>query len=246
MSGDKTRNQGNTFGVCAPDCERQFAVKTDRSFPRGRAPLFTPLFSGALAVSAAALLSGCMSSPTYGTDKTATQQLFDDVTGIVSTATLTGQTGKEPIAYKPRPELVRPASLEVLPEPQREMATADNSAWPESPEQRRARLRAEATENQDNPGYRSPIVMGTAGNKALDSDPVNVTPEQRAEIERRRRERNQGSSTNRKYLSEPPLEYRVPNETAAVGELGEDEWKKQNRGKKAAGKSWSLRDLLPW
>lgn len=227
-------------------------MKTDRSFPRGRAPLFTPLFtplfSGALAVSAAALLSGCVSSPTYGTDKTATQQLFEDVSGIVSTATLTGQTGKEPIAYKPRPELVRPASLEVLPEPQREMATADNTAWPESPEQRRARLRAEATENQDNPGYRSPIVMGGAGgsNSALDSDPVNVTPEQRAEIERRRRERNQGSSTNRKYLSEPPLEYRVPNETAAVGDIGEDEWKKQNRGKKAAGKSWSPRDLLPW
>ena len=212
-------------------------MKTDRSLPRGRAPLFL----GLSAVCAAVLLSGCMSSPTYGTDKTATEQLFEDVTGVISTDVLTGGRNREAeIAYKPRPELVRPASLEVLPEPQREIATADNSAWPESPEQRRKRLRDEATENQENFNYRSPITGG-----GIPQGSASLTPEQRAELERRKRERNQGDANSRKYLSEPPVAYRVPNETAAVGDLGEDEWKKERRGKSSSGKS-SLRDLLPW
>lgn len=199
---------------------------------------------GVSAVCAAALLSGCVSSPTYGTDKTASQQLFEDITGVVSTEGLAGRSGEAEIAYKPRPELVRPASLEVLPEPQREIAAADNTAWPESPEQRRARLRAEATENQENPTYRSPIVMGGSF-RAPGSDVSDATPEQRAEILRRKREANQGNANSRKYLSEPPVEYRVPNETAAADDFGEDEWKKERRGKAASGKS-SWRDLLPW
>jgi len=213
-------------------------VKTDRSLPRGRAPLFV----GASAVCAAALLSGCMSSPTYGTDKTAGQQLLEDVTGVISTEGLAGRSRESEIAYKPRPELVRPASLEVLPEPQRDLVTADNSAWPESPEQRRARLRAEATANQDNPNYRSPIVVGGIAR----NEQPEMTKEQRQEFLRRKREMNQGTAGERKYLSEPPVEYRVPNATAAADDLGEDEWKKQQRGKKAAGKSSSWRDLLPW
>ena len=213
-------------------------MKTDRSLPRGRAPLFV----GASAVCAAALLSGCMSSPTYGTDKTAGQQLLEDVTGVISTEGLAGRSRESEIAYKPRPELVRPASLEVLPEPQRDLVTAENSAWPESPEQRRARLRAEATANQDNPNYRSPIVVGGIAR----NEQPEMTKEQRQEFLRRKREMNQGTAGERKYLSEPPVEYRVPNATAAADDLGEDEWKKQQRGKKAAGKSSSWRDLLPW
>ncbi len=211
---------------------------------------------GASALCAAALLSGCMSSPTYGTGKSANQQLLEDLTGVISTDALTGANRQAEIAYKQRPELVRPASLEVLPEPQQELVSADNPAWPEAPEARRARLRAEATENRDNPGYRSPITGGvssapttvvghTFGNGVAHADEVN-TREQRAEFLRRKREVNQGSPTTRKYLSEPPLEYRVPNATASADELGEDEWKKQQRGKKAAGKGTTWRDFLPW
>lgn len=215
-------------------------MKTDRSSPRRRAPLFL----GASAACAAAILSGCVSSPTYGTDKTASQQLFEDVTGVISTDALSGTGREKEIAYKPRPELVRPASLEVLPEPQSEIVAAGNSAWPESPEQRRARLRAEATENQENPNYRSPIVMGGSF-RAPGAETADTTPEQRAELLRRKREVNQGRADSRKYLSEPPVAYRKPNDTAPADDFGEDEWKKQKRGKAAAGKS-SWRDLLPW
>ena len=231
-------------------------MKTDRSSSRGRAPLFL----GASAVCAAALLSGCMGSPTYGTDKTAGQQLFEDVTGVISTEGLIGRGREAEIAYKPRPELVRPASLEVLPEPQQELASAENPAWPESPEERRARLRAEATENQDNPNYRSPIV--SSGTRTVTRTEAHRNPnymdraprpqvmegsgQNRAEVQRRIRENRQGTPTTRKYLSEPPLDYRVPAETAAAGELGEDERVKERRLRQAAGKSGSWRDYVPW
>jgi len=96
-----------------------------------------------------------MSSPTYGTDKTAGEQLAGDVSSAFSIS----PKHNAPIDYKPRPELVKPAAgqKEVLPPPQESIETA-NTEWPESPEARRARLRADATAHQDDPSYQSQIV----------------------------------------------------------------------------------------
>lgn len=213
---------------------------------RGGAPL---LLSVSL-VCATALLSGCMGSPTYGTGKTANEQLLEDVTGVLQV----GPRDRGPeIAYNPRPDLVKPSSLEVLPPPQEELAAAGNPAWPESPEQRRARIRAEATANQDNPNYRPQVRPGMAssggagvdvdGNRALTA---TMAPDsgRRAELQRRVRQNNQGEATSRRYLSEPPLDYRRPSDTAAVGELGEEEWKKERQAKRAQGeRTW--RDYIP-
>ena len=223
-------------------------MKIDRISTRGRAPLFV----GVTLVCASALLSGCMSSPTYGTGKTANEQLFEDLTGVLSV----GPTRKGPeIAYNPRPELVRPSSLEVLPEPQMAAASSENPAWPESPEQRRARLRAEATENQDNPTYRSPI-LASAGitrgtvDGSVDSEgrPISLadmpSKQMRAEAQRRARVQNQGDPNTRRYLSEPPPQYRQPSATAASGDLGEDEWAKERRQGTKGGTTW--RDFVPW
>ena len=62
-------------------------------------------------------------------------------------------------------------------------------------------------------------------------------------------ESKQGDPTTRKYLSEPPLAYRVPSDTAPQNDIGEDEAKKARRLKKEAaaksGKS-GLFDWLPW
>ena len=127
------------------------------------------LLLGGSLVAAAALASGCMSSPTYGTDKTANAQLMSDVGGILSFSA----KKKAPIDYAPRPELVKPAKgEETLPAPQDSVATASNPNWPESPEQRLARLRAEADANVDNPNYNSPIVpdMADAGAEAQVAD----------------------------------------------------------------------------
>ncbi|RUW54837.1 MULTISPECIES: hypothetical protein [unclassified Mesorhizobium] len=216
-----------------------------------RLALLAPLVVSGLA------LSGCMGSPTYGTDKTAAEQLAGDLTGAVSFA----PKHKDPIDYKPRPTLVKPApgQKEALPAPQESIQTA-NAGWPESPEQRRARLRADATAHQNDPAYQAEIVddvqtdpasvkraMAESGSshppawKPADSDKGRA-----AEIQRRLAESKQGDPNTRKYLSEPPLPYRVASDAAPQNELGEDEYKKERRLKaKAEGKKGGWFDWLP-
>ncbi len=203
-----------------------------------------------------ALLSGCIgASPTYGTGKAADEQLLEDVTGILSI----GPTSKQPIDYKPRGELVKPADKNILPPAQESItASAGSGAWPESPEQRRARIRADATANQDNPTYDSPVEADSTGSNGITSTArygergnfeVQPDPEQqRAEFNRRLAETRQGSSGSRKYLSEPPLVYREASASAPVGDVGEPEWKKEQRQKRAARKKGTggLSDWLPW
>ncbi|UVK37520.1 hypothetical protein LHFGNBLO_004568 [Mesorhizobium sp. AR10] len=221
---------------------------------RVRVALLAPLVASGLA------LSGCMGSPTYGTDKTAGEQLAGDLSSAFSFA----PKRKEQIDYKPRPELVKPApgQKEVLPPPQESIETA-SADWPESPEQRRARLRADATAHQDDPSYQSQIVddvqtdpasvkraMAESGSshppawKPADSDKGRAD-----EIKRRLAESKQGDPNKRKYLSEPPVQYRVAADTAPQGDIGEDEYKKERRLKKEAAaksKSGGMFDWLPW
>ncbi|WP_019173608.1 hypothetical protein [Pseudaminobacter salicylatoxidans] len=203
-------------------------------------------------------VSGCVSSPTYGTDKTSTEQLVGDVTGILSVA----PKNREKIDYKPRPELVRPKPGENLnlPAPQENIVTASNSAWPESPEQRRSRMRAEATANRDNPGWEPEIQGDLNAPSSARSLPLGVSQrtqdsglgkpgmerDQREAFNKRLAETRQGNPTVRKYLSEPPLDYRQPSASAPSGDIGEDEYKKERRLKAAAGKKGSWRDILPW
>ena len=220
-----------------------------------RLALLAPLMVSGLA------LSGCMSSPTYGTDKTAGTQLVEDLSNAFTFA----PTKKDKIDYKPRPTLVKPAAgqREALPVPQDNITQVAGSEWPESPEQRRARLRAEATEHQDDPTYRAQIVDDiqadpVAWKEALRESGSSHPPPpgkglansaaRRAEIARRSAEGKQGSPTTRKYLSEPPLDYRVAADTAPQNDIGEDELKKERRLKKEAaakGKKGTF-DWLPW
>ena len=203
-------------------------------------------------------LTGCIGSPTYGTDKSAGAQLASDITGMLSPA----PKRREPIDYKPRPELVKPApgtKTAALPPPQASVAATSNPQWPESPEQARARFRAEATANQDDPNYRSPIVQDVAlaqpsgdptlSNHRGEDSGVNAGKNMRAtrkEFNRRLADTKQGSPNTRKYLSEPPLAYRQAAETAPVGDIGEDEWQKDRRAKRAAHTGgWSIRQLIP-
>ncbi|MBD0415709.1 hypothetical protein [Oryzicola mucosus] len=206
---------------------------TDRKILRG-------LWLAPLVVSGLAM-TGCASAPTYGTDKSASEQLAGDLTGMFSLAPKTNN-----INYKPRPELVKPApgQREQLPAPQENIVVADAAQWPESPEERRKRIRDEATANQNNPFYKPQVVNDMT---ALNGPDMSTwTPAQRkAEIERRLRESKQGSSNTRRYLSEPPLAYRAPAATAAQNELGEDEFKKERARKRAAKGGSGLFDWLP-
>ncbi|HEY4192070.1 MAG TPA: hypothetical protein VGM46_05455 [Mesorhizobium sp.] len=224
-----------------------------------RLMLLAPLVVSALA------LSGCMSSPTYGTDKTSSEQLADDLSSAFSFA----PQKKEHIDYKPRPALVKPAAgqKEALPVPQDSITQTASNEWPESPEQRRARLRADATAHQDDPNYQAQIVdddpnaVPTADNYKVaqlghdrapawtPEDSGEGTAARRAEISKRLQEQKQGDPTTRKYLSEPPVDYRVAASTAPQGDIGEDEYKKERRLKKEAaakGGKKGMFDWLPW
>ena len=225
-------------------------MKIDRIPARAR----VSLVPGMVAVCAASLLSGCMSSPTYGTGKSANAQLFEDLTGVISTeAMVSNQRRGSEIAYTPRAEIVRPASLEVLPEPQQDVTSANNPAWPESPEQRRARIRAEATANRDDVNFRpsvdapasSRVTAAAAVQSGRDAGQPTIAPMNLSGSPVVQRQAKQGDPNQRRYLSEPPTEYRVPSADAPSGELGEDEWKKERSAKRGGGKS-SWRDFVPW
>lgn len=182
-------------------------------------------------------IAGC--SPTYGTDKTANEQLMEDLTGIMSL----GPRDRKVITYKPRPELVKPESLSVLPPPQADMASSENPQWPESPEQRLARIRAE---NSEGGVPTTAIIRDGNGREQIVGDPIasDDPRAQREEFKRRLAEsRAAGDPAVRRNLSEPPVEYRQPASTAPVGEIGEDEWKKERDAKRAAGQK---RRWLPW
>lgn len=186
-------------------------------------------------------LAGCVASPTYGTDKTANQQLLEDVTGMLALGPKKGPQ----IDYKPRPELVTPETTAVLPPPQNDVATASNPQWPEANEERLARIRAEADENRDSPFYRPNVVNDATGRNAevTYDDPIlaNMSSRERhEEIQRRRILARSGGTNSRKYLSEPPVDYRRPAETAPVDDIGEPEWKKERRAVRDAGGGRSL------
>ena len=191
-----------------------------------------------IVISALIGLSACTSAPTYGTGTRSDVQLIEDIAGIM---TITPQD-KEPIDYKPRPGVIAPASSSALPEPQ-ESITKQAGVMPETPEMRRKRVRDEATANQGNSLYQSPIIntgLGQVQNKAL-------TPDEQRERFRAARAIQDGAYSGRRFLSDPPSDLKVAADTAPVGDLGEPEKKKEARRKKLAqGGGFSLRNLWPW
>lgn len=219
---------------------------TDKN--RGRVALLASLSASGL------LLAGCVSSPTYGTDKTATEQLATDLSSALTFA----PPKREQIDYKPRPELVKPAAGQKgnLPAPQDSVVQTASGQWPESPEQRRARIRANATANQDNRFYEPEVINDLPAQAAAPVPAVsdkfdlrenaNAHVTKRADVQKRLAQSRQGNPTTRRYLSEPPLDYRVASNTAPQDELGEDEYVKERRLKRAASKKGGMFDWLPW
>ncbi|WP_099865342.1 hypothetical protein [Pararhizobium haloflavum] len=197
------------------------------------------------------VLSGCMGSPTYGTDQTAAEQLLDDLSSAASIRTPQGAD----IEYQPRPDLVTPPDNAQLPPPQPSVASSEQ--WPESPEETRDRLRAEADLsggqaaglNAPRTGYTGsraypPVVGGGA-----DGPPPPGSQDTRESQERYRaaQEVARGSNpTRRNFLSEPPLDYRRPAETAPVGDFGETERSKERRRERLAERPGNERRWWPF
>jgi hypothetical protein len=185
------------------------------------------LAAGIAAILAGGLvLSGCIGGPTYGTDKTAGEHLLDDLGSAVSLA----PAKKDPVKYQPRPGLVLPPQQQQtdLVEPQQSLASREaNPAWVESPEETRARLRDEADANKNDPNYVSPLAKANANGRRLSA-------KEQQEAYREARKIEQGAySDKRRFLSDPPLEYRRLPEGSEV-DLGEPEKDKERRRKKEA------------
>ncbi|MEQ8481017.1 MAG: hypothetical protein RIC18_10185 [Hoeflea sp.] len=207
-------------------------------------------------IAASLALSGCL-GPTYGTDKSSTEQLVDDLGNIAS---IGPQRKGADIEYNPRPAIVKPPQTASLPAPQQNISE-NNPAWVESPEETRERLVAEAEENGNSAGFRSPLarrgVDSSAGGpttlgRGADGPP---TPFETATRDKRQREAYQQArkiqqgaySDRRRFLSDPPLTYRKPAETAPVGELGEPEKVKERRRLAEAKKAGTgKRSWWPW
>ncbi|PWE57963.1 hypothetical protein DEM27_01875 [Metarhizobium album] len=189
-------------------------------------------------VGACLSLSSCMSSPTYGTDKTAAEQLITDLGDATALTTKKDRNLK----YSPRPGLVLPGESNklALVEPQESLAGKNNPQWVESPEETRKRLVDDAELNKNKPHYRSPLALTGANARSLNTD------EQLATYRAARAEQKSAYS-DRRYLSDPPTEYRAVSDQAALDDLGEPERKKEKRRKKeAAAEKQSSRWWMPF
>ncbi|MGB3878822.1 hypothetical protein [Shinella zoogloeoides] len=180
------------------------------------------------------LLTGCM-GPTYGTDKSAGEQLVEDLGNAVMIQPDNKDAKK--IRYQPRGGLVVPKDKMALANPQQSVSSKDNPEWLENPEDMRERLRDEADANANDPHYRSPLANQHTTSKQLSS------AEQTQAYREARRLQQGAYSDKRRYLSDPPVEYRkLPEEAQA--DLGEPEKQKERRRKKEAkaakqsGSSW--------
>ena len=190
------------------------------------------------------ILSGCVGGTTYGTGVTQERQTIEDLSNILKFRKKTKQ-----IDYAARPDLVVPEQKQLV-EPQEANVATSNTDWPESPEQRIARIRAEAEEanattasqnrfaksqktlRSVTPGSaqrtEAPIGQGVP-NVSCDPDGVGMRRCTGGEISRAvRAQRDEIASVgktgySRRYLTEPPIEYRTPADTAPIGDEGYSE-----------------------
>ncbi|RFC65532.1 hypothetical protein DYI37_05830 [Fulvimarina endophytica] len=207
-------------------------------------------------VSGAAVLSGCL-GPTYGTGTSQGQMLFDDLNNMVTLGTV---GDSEPIAYTDRPELKRPENTSVLPPPQQA------AARPETRAEARRRLQSAAYQGDgavpagqmtgQNPYASEEYLEATRGDgydfeRIRNRDEAGVlSPAEmrsRSALVRQRIAETNGTNQNtRRYLSEPPLDYRRPSAAAPVGDPGLDEATKQRRLEGSNTIMSKIGNLLPF
>ena len=183
------------------------------------------------------VLAGCTSGTTYGTGTSHEQQTLKGLYNIMSIRADENTN----IDYSARPDLVMPSNNQALPAPAD--ANANNQQnWPVSPEERIQAARAAAPEAdwrsgdlpteyltsekegiQNSAGlYRaSRANVRSGGDQLIDAirDDANGVGES-VEARKRREELAYSTGIKRKFLTEPPVEYRTPSATAEAGDLG--------------------------
>ncbi len=193
------------------------------------------VFSVGLIASVLAL-AGCTGGTTYGTGTTHEEATMKGLSNIFSL-----KSQKTNIDYNHRPELVMPANKNILPPPVSKEAVLSDGQWPETPEERIAKVRSDAPE----PDYRTgdlPVEYLNSEKKGINistdrkSARTNVRAAEEqwltdirndangiSESKKARKLKEEiafSTGVKRKYLTEPPVEYRAPAATAEAGDLG--------------------------
>jgi len=190
----------------------------------------------------ALVLAGCTGGTTYGTGTTHEEATMQGMRNI-----FTLRNEQVEIDYKPRPELVMPANKNVLPQPVQTQALTTDQNWPVDPEQRIAAVQGQAPTpdeygnlptqyltDTNKPGISRTTGLSEELRRETRRGNVNSGGEQfinairddangvgEGRIARERREQLAYSTgVKRKFLTEPPVEYRTPSATAEAGELG--------------------------
>jgi hypothetical protein len=184
-------------------------------------PAFSPVAWIAAGLLAPAWLAGCSPTATYGTGEAPEMALFREVTGG-----FLSNEKKEPIEYQPRAPLVMPpaASGQQLPAPS-ETADAASPDWPVDPDERVAALRA----NDEDPRaggsqaeYRrlrplAGVLPEAPRNERTSSgSPYDIVHnrQQRQQFRQALADSKGYGRTERRYLTDPPTQYREPAATA--------------------------------
>ena len=194
-------------------------------------------FSITACVFAAISVSGCVGGTTYGTGVSHEKQTMEGLKNIVSL-----KSSNDPkINYAARPDLVMPGNVNSLPQPVDEIASVEDDAnWPETPEQRIARIQNEAVQPHERSGQIpvQELVRKKEGIKVASKPRVFKNPDRdgndfidsirddangvsaSSTVRKRREELAYSTGVQRKFLTEPPVEYRTPAATAVAGDLG--------------------------
>ncbi len=206
------------------------------------------------------VLTGCSAGGyTYGTGVSQEQQLVSDLTSMVALGT---SEKKKPIDYSSRPTLVPPPKTAELPSPA-ERVDQESAYFPQNPEERRQDLarsveeaeangtalpeeivaaRRASAENGKRIARRKPVTAASTNSEAWEEISPAEQRRQRAEFLKRKAEvSGTRGAAPRKYLTEPPKEYRTPASTAPIGETGERETINKKKNKSLFG---SLGELL--
>jgi hypothetical protein len=166
---------------------------------------------------------------TYGTGTTPAMQTVEDLTGIATG----GKADKAAIDYSPRPKIVAPPVVGALPPPVDDNAAATAANWPNDPDLLKAKVKADA-EARAAAGKEDNIRL-PAGKFAAAPLPGERTPtkEEMDEMRRQMAASKGGMSVDangnpvRKYLTDPPVEYRLPDPNAPVAVADDGKPKKK-------------------
>ncbi|MEM7068606.1 MAG: hypothetical protein AAF478_06950 [Pseudomonadota bacterium] len=193
-----------------------------------------------LAATGFIVLAGCSSSSTtYGTGSSHEEDTMKSLVNLLAVS----PEDQQKIDYSARPDLVMPANKQALPAPS-DSQTGQDANWPVSPEQRIAAVQEAAPEANwrdgsipleyqlsEKEGIRK-SASGTYRNRrasARQGGGEQLLEEIKseangngasAEARKRREQLAYSTGVKRKFLTEPPSEYRQPSVNAEAGDLG--------------------------